>query len=155
MINISKESYKMKDAGYKFIEHTADVKVRSWGSNLEEAFSQAALGLMATISPNLEKINHELVREIKVESEDKYALAIDFLTEFLYIFDVENLIFNEINVQSIKLKNDNYELKALAKGESFDKKIHEIGTEVKAITYSFMNIEEKKDRVTMDIVFDI
>jgi len=110
---------------------------------------------MATISPNLEKINHELVREIKVESEDKYALAIDFLTEFLYIFDVENLIFNEINVQSIKLKNDNYELKALAKGERFDKRTHEIGTEVKAITYSFMNIEEKKDRVTMDIVFDI
>ncbi|TFG16677.1 MAG: archease [Promethearchaeota archaeon] len=155
MIIISKEFCKMKDAGYKFIEHTADVKVRSWGSNLEEAFSQAALGLMATISPNLEKIKHEVVREINVESEDKYALAIDFLTEFLYIFDVENLIFNEINVQSIELKNDNYELKALAKGERFDKHTHEIGTEVKAITYSFMNIEEKKERVTIEIVFDI
>ena len=145
----------MKNAGFKFIEHTADVKVRAWGSNLEEAFSQVALGLMATISPNLEKIKHELVREITIESEDKYALAIDFLTEFLYIFDVEALIFSEINIETIELKNDNYQLKAIAKGEKFDKNTHEIGTEVKAITYSFMNIEEKQNEVTIDIVFDI
>jgi len=145
----------MKNAGFKFIEHTADVKVKAWGSNLEEAFSQVALGLMATISPNLEKIKHELVREITIESEDKYALAIDFLTEFLYIFDVEALIFSEINIETIKLKNDNYQLKAIAKGEKFDKSTHEIGTEVKAITYSFMNIEEKQNEVTIDIVFDI
>ncbi|TFG03859.1 MAG: archease [Promethearchaeota archaeon] len=145
----------MKNAGFKFIEHTADVKVKAWGSNLEEAFSQVALGLMATISPNLEKIKHELVREITIESEDKYALAIDFLTEFLYIFDVEALIFSEINIETIELKNDNYQLKAIAKGEKFDKNTHEIGTEVKAITYSFMNIEEKQNEVTIDIVFDI
>jgi len=145
----------MKNAGFKFIEHTADVKVKAWGSNLEEAFSQVALGLMATISPNLEKIKHELVREITIESEDKYALAIDFLTEFLYIFDVDALIFSEINIETIKLKNDNYQLKAIAKGEKFDKSTHEIGTEVKAITYSFMNIEEKQNEVTIDIVFDI
>ncbi len=145
----------MKKAGYEFIEHTADVKVRSWGRNLEEAFSQVALSLMATISPNLEKIKHKVLKEIHIESEDKYALAIDFLTEFLYIFDVEGLIFSEIHVESINLKDNSYHLKALAKGEKFDKEYHEIGIEVKAITYSFMNIDEKKDTVQIDIVFDI
>jgi SHS2 domain-containing protein len=145
----------MKERGFKFTEHTADVKVRSWGSTIEEAFSQTALALMETISPNLRKIKHKFVKEINVESEDKYALAIDFLTEFLYIFDVEELIFSEINVQSIQLINNNYQLKAIAKGEKFDKSIHEIGTEVKAITYSFMNIEQKENKVTIDIVFDI
>ncbi|MEJ2296676.1 MAG: archease, partial [Candidatus Lokiarchaeota archaeon] len=143
----------MKERGFKFTEHTADVKVRSWGSTIEEAFSQTALALMETISPNLRKIKHKFVKEINVESEDKYALAIDFLTEFLYIFDVEELIFSEINVQSIQLINNNYQLKAIAKGEKFDKSIHEIGTEVKAITYSFMNIEQKENKVTIDIVF--
>jgi SHS2 domain-containing protein len=71
----------MKERGFKFTEHTADVKVRSWGSTIEEAFSQTALALMETISPNLRKIKHKFVKEINVESEDKYALAIDFLTE--------------------------------------------------------------------------
>ena len=145
----------MKEPGYKFVEHTADVRVRGWGSTIEEAFSQIALSLMATISPNLEKITCKLIKEINIESEDKYALAIDFLTEFLYIFDVEELIFGNIEVQSIKSRNSNFHLKAIAKGEKFDKKIHEIGIEVKAITYSFMNIEEKEDGVIIDIVFDI
>ena len=145
----------MKKQGYKFIEHTADVRVRSWGSTLEEACAQVALSLMETISPNLKKVNQNLVREINVESEDKYALVVDFLTEFLYIFDVEELIFNEIDVQLIKFNNATYQLKAVAKGEKFNKRMHDIGTEVKAITYSFMNIEEKKDRAIIDIVFDI
>jgi SHS2 domain-containing protein len=146
----------MKEKGYKFIEHTADVKVRCWGKNLEEAFSQAALSLMATISPNLEKIDQKIEREIKIESEDKYALCLDFLTEFLYIFDVDELIFSNIAVKSIRLKEESkYQLEALVKGEKFNKNRHEIGIEVKAITYSFMNIEEKKDKVTIDIVFDI
>ena len=145
----------MKQAGYNFLEHTADVKVRAWGPNLETAFSQAAMALMETISPNLDKVKHIFNREIEVESEDKYALAIDFLTEFLYIFDVEGLIFSEIEVKSIKLIHNNYQLKASVKGEEFDKDAHEIGTEVKAITYSFMNIEENKDKVIIDIVFDI
>ena len=43
----------MKQAGYNFLEHTADVKVRAWGPNLETAFSQAAMALMETISPFL------------------------------------------------------------------------------------------------------
>ncbi|MCK4371022.1 MAG: archease, partial [Candidatus Lokiarchaeota archaeon] len=40
-------------------------------------------------------------------------------------------------------------------GEKFDKNKHEIGCEVKAITYSFMEIEEKKNSVKINIVFDI
>ena len=145
----------MKSPGYKFIEHTADVRVRGWGSTIEQAFSQVALSLMATISPNLDLIKHEITREINIEAEDKYALAIDFLTEFLFIFDVEELIFSKIEVNLINLINDKFQLNAVAKGEKFDKDVHEIGTEVKAITYSFMNIEERKDHVIIDIVFDI
>ncbi len=156
MKNIFKNKLnKMREAGYKFIDHTADVKVRGWGRTIEEAFSQVALSLMATISPSLEKIDHKIEREINIKSEDKYALCIDFLTEFLYIFDVDELVFSNIEVQSIIMKKGYFQLKALAKGEKFNKNVHEIGIEVKAITYSFMNIEEKKEKVTIDIVFDI
>ncbi len=43
----------------------------------------------------------------------------------------------------------------LMKGEKFDKKKHEIGVEVKAITYSFMEIVESNEKVEILIVFDI
>lgn len=145
----------MKGAGFEFRDHTADVSVKSWGRNLEEAFSQTALSLMATITPNLKKISTNVEKEIEIESEDKYALCFDFLSEFLYIFDVEELVFSYISVTSIEKIEDKYKLNAVVRGEKFDKDKHEIGTEVKAITYSFMNIEEKKNKVVIDIVFDI
>ena len=145
----------MKGAGFEFKDHTADVSVKSWGKNLEEAFSQTALSLMTTITPNLKKISTNIEKEIEIEAEDKYALCFDFLSEFLYIFDVEELVFSDISVKSIEKIQNKYKLKALVKGEKFDKDKHEIGTEVKAITYSFMNIEEKKKKVEINIVFDI
>ena len=145
----------MKEAGFEFKDHTADVRVRSWGRTLEEAFSQTALSLMTTITPNLSKISQEIEKLIEIESEDKYALCFDFLSEFLYIFDVEELVFNKINVETIEIKNTKFKLKAVANGEKFNRNKHEIGTEVKAVTYSFMEISEKKNKVEIDIVFDI
>jgi len=145
----------MKKAGFEFRDHTADVQVRSWGSSLEEAFSQTAYSLMSTITPNLKKITPIVEREINVEAEDKEALLFDFLSEFLYIFDVDELVFNQICVHSIEKFNDNYKMRATLKGEKFDLDKHEIGIEVKAITYSFLNIEEKHESTIIDIVFDI
>jgi SHS2 domain-containing protein len=58
-------------------------------------------------------------------------------------------------VRSIKKLKDNYKLRATLKGEKFDLDKHEIGIEVKAITYSFLNIEEKLESIVIDIVFDI
>lgn len=145
----------MKKAGFEFRDHTADVQVRSWGSSLEEAFSQTAYSLMATITPNLKKITPKVERILTIEAEDKEALLFDFLSEFLYIFDVDELVFNQIYVRSIKKFKDNYKLHATLKGEKFDLDKHEIGIEVKAITYSFLNIEEKHESIVIDIVFDV
>ena len=145
----------MKKAGFEFREHTADVQVRSWGASLEEAFSQTAYSLMATITPDLKKITPKIEKEITIKAEDKEALLFDFLSEFLYIFDVDELVFSQIYVSKIEKFNDNYKLQAILKGEKFDLDKHEIGIEVKAITYSFLNIEEKHASTIIDIVFDI
>ncbi|MFX1256421.1 MAG: archease [Promethearchaeota archaeon] len=143
--------------GFRYIDHTADIQSQSWGPNLEEAFSQCALSLMAIITPNLHYITPIIEKKIKIEAEDKEALLFDFLSEFLFIFDVEELVFNKIHVMFIrKNKNkSNYELEAILKGEKFNRNKHEIGTEVKAITYSFMEIIESRDKVEIKVIFDI
>lgn len=145
----------MKQAGFRFLEHTADVQIESWGPTLEEAFSQTALSLMATITPNINIISPNIQKMMEIEAEDKESLLFDFLSEFLYIFDVEELVFSEISVETIMKKHEKYYLKAILKGETFNKNVHEIGTEVKAITYSFMEINENKENVTIKVVFDI
>jgi len=145
----------MKKVGYKFLDHTADVSVEVQGESLEEAFEQTVYSLMETITPSFKLLMPKTEKILKVEAEDKEALLFDFLSEFLYLFDVEELVFSFILVKSIDKIKNKYKLQALVKGEKFDKNKHEIGTEVKAITYSFMNIEEKKNKVEIDIVFDI
>ncbi|MFX1568711.1 MAG: archease [Promethearchaeota archaeon] len=145
----------MRIAGYKFLDHTADVSVEAQGKDLEEAFEQTAYSLMETITPSFIKIPPEITKNIIIEAEDKEALLFDFLTEFLYLFDVEELIFSKIKIHQIKYESSKYHLAADIKGAKFNKNTHEIGTEVKAITYSFMNIEEKKKGVKINIVFDI
>ena len=145
----------MKEAGFIYEDHTADVQARCWGKSLEEAFNQTAYSLMATITPNLKKISPKVEKKIKIEAEDREALLFDFLSELLYIFDVEELVFNNIKVHIIKESEDLYVLNALLSGEKFDISKHEIGVEVKAITYSFMEIAESKNRVEISIVFDI
>ena len=121
----------MKKAGFRFLDHTADVQAECWAPTLEEAFSQTALSLMNTISPNLTLISPSVNKEILIEAEDKESLLFDFLSEFLYIFDVEELIFNVISIESIKKKNGKYILRANIKGKILNKEKNEIGTEVK------------------------
>jgi SHS2 domain-containing protein len=145
----------MKQAGFRFLDHTADVQVECWGSSLEEAFSQCALSLMTVITPDLSKITPSFEKDIWVSAEDKESLLFDFLSEFLYIFDVEELVFSDIWVVYINRTQLGYEMKAIMKGEKFNKEKHEIGTEVKAITYSFMEINETLEGTNLKVVFDI
>ena len=140
----------MKVPGFEFQDHTADIQVRSWGSTLEEAFSQTAYSLMTIITPHLEKVEPQIDKFVSIE-----AVLFDFLSEFLYIFDVEELVFNTIDVFYIKNINSQYFLKVFLKGEKFNINKHSIGTEVKAITYSFMEIKEDEEYVEIQIVFDI
>ncbi|MFX1274004.1 MAG: archease [Promethearchaeota archaeon] len=141
--------------GFKFLDHTADTQSHSWGKNLEEAFSQCALSLMTIISPNLKNIAPEIEKSVKIEAEDKEALLFDFLSELLYIFDVDGLIFCEISVNQILNIEGKFQLEAKLKGEPFNTNKHEIGTEVKAITYSFIEIIEQENKVDIKIVFDL
>jgi len=145
----------MNDTGFEFLDHTSDVYVRAYNKTLEGAFEQTAYSLMTTITPNLKVILPIHERSIEIKAEDKESLLFDFLSEFLFIFDVEELIFSSIKIHYIKKVENSFVLKSLLKGEKFSKKKHEIGTEVKAVTYNMMEIREKKEQVEIYIVFDI
>lgn len=142
-------------AGFEYLDHTADVWVHAWGESLEAVYEQTALALMDTmiasknIAPSSEKT-------IYIRERSKGALLISFLSEFLYLFDMEEWIFSQIRVESIrKLNEEDYELKAFTYGESFDLTKHEPDTEVKAITYSYLEIVKTETGFSIKIVFDI
>lgn len=144
----------MAELRFKFLPHTADVYVEAYGKNLEEAFANTALG-MENIITKTAKVSAKVKRDIAVISEDEKALLFDFLTQFLILHDAENLVFSSIRVESIKSADGKLALKAVVSGEPFDKKRHEFGTYVKAVSYMQMEIKKEKGKVTIKVLVDI
>lgn len=141
--------------GFRYLDHTADVWVYAWGDSLESAVEQTALALMDTMiaSKNIDPISP---KTITLRERSQGALLISFLSEFLYLFDIEGWIFSKIDVHSItQIGDEEYEIKATTYGEPFNRVKHDPDTEVKAITYSYLEMEETQKGASIKIVFDI
>jgi len=131
--------------GFEFLEHTADVYVRAWGDTLEEAFEWAAAA-MFDVMTDLKKVEPKEKYKISVKAEDLYALLYEWLEELLFIFGSQGIIFSKFKVYKITQGGiREYTLVGEAWGEPFNIEKHDQRTEVKAITYSLMEINENKD----------
>jgi SHS2 domain-containing protein len=76
---------------------------------------------------------------------------VDWLSELLYLHDVENLLFKAFEIESVGEDG----LKAVAKGEPFQEGVHVIKTEVKAVTYHQIVVREKKGRWKAQVILDL
>ncbi|HMF33684.1 MAG TPA: archease [Candidatus Lokiarchaeia archaeon] len=139
---------------YEFLDHTADVSVRAWGATLAEVFEQAARALMETMWADSE-IEPAETREIRAEGDDQAELLVNFLTEFLYLFDADGFAIGNIHVEELHKDGGTWHIVAQGVGEPFSLDKHHPGTEVKAITYSYIKVEEEDGQYVVEIVFDI
>jgi len=140
-------------AGFRFLEHISDVYVEAVGTTLEEAFSQAACAVFETMT-DLATIEPKEKRPVKLKTEDLEALLFEWINYFLYYFDVERLLFSKFDIKIRKVKKG-YELTGNCWGEEFNSEKHPAKTEVKAPTYSLMEIIQEPSKVTLRFVVDI
>ncbi len=139
----------MKKA-FEIIDHTADVGIVAYGANLEELFSNAALALFSLIiEPG--SIEEKLQRNLKVSSEDRDSLLVNWLNELIYVFDAEHILFCRFDIDSL---SENL-LRATCYGESFDPTKHKIKIGVKAATYHMLTLEKKTGGYKARVIFDI
>ncbi|MFH1055328.1 MAG: archease [Candidatus Altiarchaeota archaeon] len=136
---------------YEFLEHTADLKIRATGKTLPEALSESAKALFEAIASN-SKIAPTLERELTIKVNKPEILVHDFLSQLIYLFSTEHLLFSEFNLD---LKESiGYKLTAKLKGEKYDPKKHKLVKEVKAATYHEMKVEEGKNGWTIEVICD-
>jgi len=136
---------------YEYLEHTADTIVHAKGSDLKEAFEQAALGYYNVLSDTA-TVEPKITKEVTIESEDYKALLFDWIDNLIYFFDTELFIAYEIHISRMeKLESNMITLSAILHGEVFDLKKHPQESEVKAMTYSFMKIGENYVEFTLDL----
>ncbi|MGQ9722785.1 MAG: archease [Candidatus Jordarchaeum sp.] len=140
--------------GYRFLEHTADIKVKAYGETVNEAFQEAARALSEAMT-DTSKISPIIKRKIEIEAEDLEALLYIWLEEFIYLFDSKGMIFSDFKVENIKQTEEGLKLKGEALGEEFDIEKHPQRTGIKAVTYHEMKIKQSPKKTTLEFVLDI
>ncbi|MBC7081687.1 MAG: archease [Thermoplasmatales archaeon] len=134
---------------YKIIDHTADIGIEAYGKTLEEAFENTAKGMFSIIT-NGEKIEGKIEKKIEINREgDDEMLLVDWLSELIYLHDVEKLVFGDFKVKI------NDKLEAIAYGEKYDRSKHGYGIEIKAVTYHMLEIKRNKKGFVIRVLFDI
>jgi SHS2 domain-containing protein len=135
---------------YEIIEHTADIGIKAFGENLEESFENAAKAMFDLITDN-SKINNVGQYNIRLEAPDFEQLLVDWLSELLFLNSAKNLVFG---IFKIKIDKKNCRLNAKIFGEKFNLSKHNIGIEIKAVTYHMLEVNNKYPFV-VQVLFDI
>ncbi|NLD57618.1 MAG: archease [Methanomicrobiales archaeon] len=130
------------------LSHTADVKIQVRAPTLSLLFSDAFCALMQTAFGTDRRA--EMSREIQVTATDTETLLLDFLSEVLFICEVDGLVFARANIQT-----DGKSLTAVLEGEAFDRSRHAGGTEVKGISWSGLSLARSDNEYVLEILFDV
>ncbi len=137
-------------SGFEIIEHTADIGIRAWGRDMEEAFEEAALGMFSIIA-DVKKAEEVGEAVIMVENDDWEGLLVDWLSELLYAFDADRLFLKRFEVH-IDVK-ERLTLTGHAYGELYNPEKHGMGMEIKAVTYHM--VEADPEKAEIKVLFDI
>jgi SHS2 domain-containing protein len=133
---------------FEELPHTADVKIRVRTDTLGALFSDACMALMQVMYGKDRKSG--ITKEIALDAPDIETLLSDFLSEVLFITEVESFVIARADVSLAELH-----LTATFDGELFDPLRHNKGTEVKGISYSGMLIQKDREGYVLEILFDV
>lgn len=111
---------------------------------MAEAFEQTAVAMFGYMT-ELDKvaIDASQDRTFNMEGHDWDSLMFHFLDELLVEFHISGFIVKDIKI--LEFDEASFKVKVAARGEKFSLDKHPQGTEVKAITYSNMQIHTEPD----------
>ena len=149
---------------YEFIEHTADAKFIAYGNDICDAFGNAALA-MFEVMLDTASVQPRQSHDITLSADGLDELLHDWLSELLFLFEVEGIAFSDFDVQSIELENkadndngngdsDVWKLSAKASGEPLDTQAHGFKTEIKAVTYHDLDVTCDDNGCTATVLVD-
>lgn len=143
---------------FELLPHTADIKIRVYGSTLADLFRNALVGMFQSIGPHAEGcvvVNGLLecaelprLHEVNIIATPIESLLVDFLSHALYLSDVHNEAYLDADIHEMH----EIHIKATLFGVSVTR--FEV-VEIKAVTYHDLTVRKIGDGYQVDIVFDI
>ncbi len=134
---------------FEIVNHTADVGIIAYGTDINQAFANAAKALFSLITDldDVEEVTH---RDIELTAPDQESLLVEWLNELIYLFDAEQIIFKRFDITQLSRTH----LKARCYGHKVDSSKHKLKTGFKAATYHMLKIE-KSNGSKVQVLFDI
>ncbi len=137
---------------WRFLDHTADVGVEIAAPGPRRLFAEALAAFTDTVTvldrvePREERRLRVAVRAGRTALED---LMVEWLGELLYLFETENLLFREAEVDLPGFGRHHPDgatgeavLTATARGERYEPDRHPIKVLVKGVTYHQLEVRE-------------
>lgn len=136
---------------FEILEHTADVGIRAEAVDLPGVFEQATLGLLdivGTWAPRREETEHV---DVDIEADDAGALLVDWLGEVLYVGDARDAVVTSLALTEVTSRRAAGRLGIAPRDEA----AYEGGTQVKAITYHRLSVEQTGDGWSATVYVDV
>jgi SHS2 domain-containing protein len=137
-------------AQYRIIEHTADTGFEVLGSTKKQIFESAATAFF-NIMWQIDDPQENEPETIEVTGNDLEELLVNFLEEFLYLYDAKRLVCTRLQVGEIR----EHSIYAKAWLQEFNPNKDKELLGVKAVTYHQLFIGKKNDTWTARIFLDI
>jgi len=134
---------------HEVFEHTADIGLRARAPHLNGVFAEIARAMFLVLVPNLEAVRPVQQRLLEVADEPLEDLLHDWLVELLYLFDTRHVVLCEFDVAVGR------GLKATLRGEPLDRDRHQLGMEIKAVTYHELKLLETDAGWLAEVIVDI
>ena len=151
-------------AKYEFLDHTADILVHAQGKDIESVLGSSIMAMVAYQIEHPENIALTHTCPISATGHDLISLTYNIMDAALYRLVGDNFVAGGITMNNYENNHENddtttsFTIQATLYGEPFlPLGKHGQGTEVKAITYSGMKVEqdETSQEFNAYIVLDI
>lgn len=137
------------EMSYDLRDHTADVAVEATGGTLGTVYGAVADGMAAAMCEEIPPDGSRY--EVIVTAESKEALLFDYLDELIYERDV-NSVLPVDNRGTVGEASDGWQFEGTYRGVPLSAVV---ARDLKAVTYSEMEIEQIDDGWRAYVVFDV
>jgi SHS2 domain-containing protein len=146
----------MRAMPYRYVEDIAiaDAAFEAWGTSLEDLFLAAADATMNVMVADLSSIVPRQQRGLELEADAIDLLLFQFLQEFIYFKDAEELLLRATTVD-IHPQAEGFTLRGEACGERIDREKHELLVDIKAVTLHRFRVEQGRDGWRSFVILDI
>lgn len=131
--------------GFEEVEHVADAAVRAYGHDWPELLVNAALGMFSLMA-HWDSPSTSVERKVSLRSIDRETLLVDWLSELLYLHEMEGVVFIDFEMGEASATS----LTAVVKGTAQWRP----RTAIKAVTFNELHVAETPQGYTATIVFD-